>query len=93
MLAKLSALGAQIAEDFEAIAALFGVDVDVRPGVPGLGTGLKERFTIIVEFLDLSPTAFPLIFPFPFGTSPIAIVKCLFEKLKPADCTLHFIDA
>ena len=51
--------------------------------------GISERdskFELIVSFDDLPSTArFTYTFPIPFGTREVAVLECLFGKLKPAN--------
>lgn len=88
VLIKLASLGVQTAEDFQNIAALFGVTATVVPGEDATPTPLNPKFTIVVEFI--SPTGFPFTFPIVFGSSVISVVECLFNKLKPANCVVIF---
>lgn len=46
----------------------------------------EARFQIIIEYANL-PTAvlFPYTFPIPFLTREVAIIECLFQKLRPAN--------
>lgn len=99
ILVKLSALGVQTAQDFVDLAALYGVVVEVVPGslsgvfplhfpVLVFGSAEDARFTIIVNITVPTESAFPYLFPIPFGTSEIGIIRCIFEKLKPANCNL-----
>lgn len=101
VLVKLASLGVQTAEDFVALAALFGVVVTVNPGIdfaifplefPWLffSSEKEARFTIIVDFTVQEANKFPLIFPFVFGSDTIGIMECLFNKLKPANCNIIF---
>lgn len=101
VLVKLAALGVQTADDFIALGVTFGATVQVRAGsVNGtfpllfpiiLFDNVKQaRFTIIVTFTVQQASRFPLTFPFTFGDSGIAILECLFQKLKPANCDIIF---
>lgn len=103
ILTKLAALGVQSAQDFEDLAEIFGVDVIVIGGfesgsvfpftfpVVVFFNSVKEaRFTIIVTFLLEASNQFPLTFPIPFGSDEIALLECLFTKLKPANCDIIF---
>lgn len=47
------------------------------------------RFTIVVKF-PFDENKFPLEFPIFFGSDDFGIVKCLFTKLKPANCNIIF---
>ena len=102
ILAKLASLGVQTEADFQNLAAIFGVTVNIIPGGASgagatfpmtfpfsmLGTPEEARFTIIVEFV-LANT-FPFTFPFEFGSDIIATLECLYNKLKPANCQVIF---
>lgn len=47
------------------------------------------RFTIVVKF-PFDGNKFPLKFPIFFGSDQFGIIKCLFTKLKPANCNIIF---
>lgn len=91
VLTKLSALGVQTVEDFEALAATFGVVAEV---IPGLDSGITfnntktARYTIVIN-LSL-PDRFTYTFPIPFGDTTIAFLECIFTKLKPSNCQVVF---
>ena len=98
---KLASLGIQTEEDFEELAALFGVTVDVQQASPHavfpmifpiyfVGGAIDARFTIIVTFTVDAASRFPLTFPFIFGAAAIGILDCLFRKLKPSNCNIIF---
>lgn len=101
ILTKLAALGIQTAQDFVDLAATFGVTVTVNSGVDEITfplvfpvvmfTTVKEaRFTIVVRFTVQAANRFPLVFPITFGSGEIAILECLFTRLKPANCNIIF---
>jgi len=104
ILVKLASLGIQTSDDFVALALLFGLVVTVNPGITGkvptifpmtfplvLDGDLRVfRFTIIVTFTESDVSRFPLVFPIVFGTAGIAVLECLFSRLKPANCALIF---
>ena len=50
----------------------------------------KRRFTIFIEFTVEDASRFTFIFPFIFGGENIAILECLFNKLRPANCSVVF---
>ncbi len=103
ILAKLASLGVQTAEDFENVALIFGLVVNVMSGIESNETfpltfpftfPLTEqdaRFTIVVEFEPTAVTVFPYTFPFTFGDDSITILRCLFNNLKPANCQVLFV--
>ena len=102
ILAKLASLGVQTAQDFEDLAEIFGITVQVESGAdvatifpfifPALffSSTKEARFTIVVTFLEEAPNAFPLTFPITFGDELIGLLECLFAKLKPANCDIIF---
>jgi len=98
ILIKLAALGVQTVEDFENLSDIFGVDVIVKAGFdvetefPGIffDSISDSRFTIVVDFIVEAASRFPLTFPFVFGDGEIAILECLFSKLKPGNCNVLF---
>jgi hypothetical protein len=80
---------------------VFGVTITVNPGIEEITfpltfpvvmftTEQEARFTIVIRFTDEAPESFPLTFPFTFGSGEIAILECLFTKLKPANCDIIF---
>ena len=101
ILAKLAALGVQTADDFVSLAAIFGVTVIINGGVQEItfplvfpivmfSTLRDARFTIVVRFTEETANTFPLVFPVTFGSGEIAILECLFAKLKPSNCEIIF---
>lgn len=98
---KLASLGIQTEKDFEELAALFGVTVDVQQISPHavfpmifpiyFASGpIEARFTIIVTFTVDAASRFPLTFPFTFGDAALSTLECLFRKLKPSNCNIIF---
>lgn len=101
IIVKLAATGIQTAEDFEELAALFGITVTVTSGsdiglfpleFPFLfvGSTRQARYTIFVTFTVPAANRFPYTFPIVFGGSEIAILECLFNHLKPINCRVVF---
>lgn len=104
VLVKLAASGVQTADDFEALAALFGIPVSVVPAgdvgkfpltfpifFPLENTPTTvTKFTICVFYQFAEPTVFPLNYPIPFGQSEINFLECIFNRLKPANTVIHF---
>lgn len=104
VLTKLAASGIQTEQDFIDLAAIFGVVVTVTPGIEEIefplvfpvlmfSTESDARFTIVIEFTVQDTSRFPLTFPIQFGDDTIAILECLFNKLKPANCNIIFQQA
>lgn len=93
ILVKLNS-SVQTAQDFVDLAALFGFTVVVQGGIlffPGLfGSEKEARFTMVVDFDIDSSTVFPMEFPFVFDDGGVQIVKCIFNKLKPATTNILF---
>jgi len=92
ILIKLASLGVQTGPDFVNLATILGFpNTVVDPGVnAGITPILTARFTIVVGFPAPPDNIFPLNFPIPFGTTAFAILECLFEQLKPANCVIQF---
>lgn len=101
VLVKLASSGIQTDQDFIDLADLFGVVVSIRSAsVNGIfpmtfpiiffDSPTAARFTIIVTFTLQADNKFPLTFPFVFGSGEMAILECVFRKLKPANCEIIF---
>lgn len=101
VLTKLAALGVQTQQDFIDLAATFGVTITINAGIREIifpltfpivmfTTEKEARFTIVVRFTVQAANKFPLVFPITFGSGEIAILECLFAKLKPANCDIIF---
>lgn len=101
VLTKLAALGVQTVQDFIDLAERFGVVVTVTPGIDEITfplvfpivmftTEQEARFTIVIRFTIQADNKFPLTFPIIFGSGEIAVLECLFTKLKPANCDIIF---
>lgn len=101
VLTKLAALGVQTQQDFIDLAATFGVMITINAGISEITfpltfpvvmftTEKEARFTIVVRFTVQAANKFPLVFPITFGSGEIAVLECLFTKLKPANCDIIF---
>ena len=89
-------------EQFEAIALLLGVNVDVEAGTSLLtkftmtfpftfySDVIDARYTIVVNLLDGVPSTFTFEFTFIFGDPRVTLLKCFFEILKPANCRIIY---
>lgn len=97
---KLAGMGVQTSADFVELAAKLGVNITIIaasingafplqfPWVFYL-SGKEATHTAIITFtLDPGDT-FTYTFPIPFGSSIPILVKCVFDKLKPA--TVNFV--
>lgn len=103
MIAKLTA-AVQTATDFEELAALLGLETEVTAGIAASGfsydfpllffNSVKEaRFSIVVKVTGELSGGFSYDFPLTFGNLVFDKVKCFFNKLKPANCQVIFIEA
>ena len=101
IIVKLSSLGVQTVDDFVTLATLFGVVVNVFPGldvfnnpllVPGVTFYSKAaaRYTVVIAFVLEPSPAFPYEFPILFGDDLIAILECLFNRLRQANGQVIF---
>ncbi len=99
---KLSSLGLQTRKDFEDWAADLGVQVEVLPGslhgaapfefpILFYATGKEARNTIVVNFVSAVNASFPYTFAIAFAFKEVAIITCIFEKLKPASTQVQFV--
>ena len=104
ILVKIASSGVQTADDFVNLAALFGITVTVVSAAEASVFPLilpfqvfdnitEARFTIIVSHTGVTVDAFPYTFPFVFGSSQLAVLECLFNKLKPSNCKVIFKEA
>lgn len=104
ILLKLAGINATTATQFENIAAVLGYTIDVEAGgespvyvfpftFPFIlgGASSDTPFVIIVNITDpISASGFPFTFPFTLGTGITSILRCLFNKLKPAHTVVYF---
>jgi hypothetical protein len=90
--------GVQKAEDFVRVAALFGHDITVIPGIVVGGFPLQfpmtffedtksGTHTIFIQINDDLSTGddFPLPFPLPFSSGAEQFLLCIFNVLAPAN--------
>ena len=102
---KHKMIGVQTVGDFQEIALLLGYDVLITNGIEKGGfftykfpivffSSVKEaRFTMIVEYEDVTQGGgFPYTFPIIFGEADINKLQCIFNKVKPANVNLIFIN-
>lgn len=100
----IAANGASTAEQFETIASIIGLTVSVQSGIDLISFPLtfpvfiisenrEARYTIIVD-MDAVPSSgsFPYTFPITFGSAQAFLLKCLFSKLKPANCQIIYVN-
>ena len=96
ILTKLASLGVQTADDFVELALIFGITVTVEGGLDSsvvFADDRTARFTIVVTFEVTEANEFPFDYPIVFGDDSIAILECLFDKLKPENCAIIFQQA
>ena len=103
VLLKLASLGLQTADDFTTLAAVLGIPIKVVAGsvhgafpykfpIVFLGDPRAARHTIIVDAdTDLTET-FTYTFPITFEDSAPVLLQCLFDRLKPANVKVRFIN-
>lgn len=103
VLAKLAKMNLTTEQDFIDLAALFGVNVTIRSGKSAstfpmtfpiimFDADKEAKFTMVVEFNE-STGGFPFTFPFTFTESRTNLVRCLFNKLRPANVQIIYIGA
>lgn len=102
ILVMIASNGTSTEEQFEAIALLLGVEVDVEAGTALLtkftmtfpftfySDVIDARYTIVVNILDGLPSTFTFTFTFIFGDPRVTLLKCFFEILKPANCRIIY---
>ena len=93
IIVKMSLLSVQTLPEFVALAAVFNVVVTILAGndplvVPAITPIRNARYTIVVQYT--AAYKFPYTFPLHFGSEAIANLKCIFEKIKPANCQVLF---
>ncbi len=100
VLVKLASLGVQTNEGFIDLGTIFGTAITIHAGIDVASvfplpfplvffdTVKEARFTIVVDFVTEAANKFPLIFPFTFGSEEMAVLECLFNRLKPANCDI-----
>lgn len=104
VLVKLASLGVQTQQDFIDLASLFGVEITIMNGslhgtfplvfpILFFNSSKDARFTIIVTFTLIEGERFTYTFPLLFGNSELAILECLFNKLKPVNTAVIFRQA
>ena len=102
VITKIAGLGVQTQSDFEKLAALFGVIVEVHGGaIHGLfpmqfpivffDSAKSARFTIVCVYDLPDALHFPYTFPILFTLPEIVTLECVFSKLKPANCDIVFV--
>lgn len=100
---NISTFGTSTKEQFEAIATALGLVITIIPGIEKavfpftfpmyFFQNLKwARFTMVVDMTQTLTGGFPYEFPFMFPDSNVAVMKCLFELLKPGNVQVIYIN-
>ncbi len=101
ILLKLTGINTTTKEQFETVADILGIDINVKSGfdesvlpqtIPFIILGSDEiAYTIIVEVVnDPTPATLPQTIPFILQANATAILECVFNKLKPANTQVIF---
>ena len=96
ILVKLTALGVQTVADFEQLAVVFGITVTVTPGIDSdyvFANDTDARYSIVIDFTEQVGGSFTYDFPIIFGDTTDFILKCLYQKVDPANCQTIFRSA
>ena len=96
--------GVQTAADFIRVAAIFGFNISVLPGaavgtfpltfpITFFDTTKSATHTIFIVILGevAGDSIFPLPFPIPFSSGGKAFLKCIFDKLAPANVNVVIV--
>jgi len=104
ILTRIAADGTSTEAQFIAVADSLGLTIDIIPGrdymefpitFPFTFIADEERdgrFIIVVDLDGVSSSVFPFTFPITFGDARIEILKCFFERLKPANCDVLYVN-
>ncbi len=99
---KILMNGIQTPEDWENLASELGFNVNVTPArefttfplvfpIPMVTSDKEAMYTIIVDFLEtVQPNIFPMTFDLIFGEEEGLLLKCIFEKIKPANSLIVY---
>ena len=101
ILLKLSGINVSTEKQFKNIAKILGYEIEVSNGVDNSTFPLKLPFLLISEAAapftivitlpaSIKPIGFPLTLPFKLSEEQPDILKCLFDKLKPANTKVFF---
>lgn len=86
VLLKLAGLGLSTAQTYVDLAAVLGITCTAGPEPGG------DKFTILITFYGITaPSMWAWQWPIIWGTDPAKGLRCLFNKLKPANCVLKFV--
>ena len=101
ILLKLAGINVTTEKQFEEVAAILGIAINVENGVDTstipltlpfiLVSAAEAPFTIVITVdQSLEPSGLPLTLPFALTSSTPVLLNCLFQKLKPANTQLIF---
>ena len=101
ILLKLTGINSSTEEQFEAVAAILGINVNVKSGfdesvipqvIPFIILGDDEvGYTIVVEVTtEPNPATIPQTIAFIIQGNISVLLECLFNKLKPANTQIIF---
>lgn len=103
IIAKIRMNGITTRQQFIDLAAYLGFDVEIRGGayydvfplkfpIHFSESAKKSRFTMIVIFKDIMPKdVFPLPFPINFSSGSSNVIRCIFDKLRPANVRIIYV--
>ncbi len=96
ILTKLASLGIQTVADYEALGTIFGKTITVEPldtmATPPIPIVYPDaRFSIVVTGAGLISGLPPYDVPFTPDSSE-STLECLFNKLKPSNCEVIFVN-
>ena len=97
ILTKLASLGIQTVADFIELGVVFGIVITVEPldemSVPPIPIVYPDaRFTIVITGANLQAGVPPYDVPFTPVSNESTLI-CLFNKLKPSNCKLIFVNS
>ena len=97
ILTKLASLGIQTVADYVSLGLVFGKTLTVEAldemtSPPIAVTFPDARFTIVITGAGLVSGLPPYDVPFTPDTSE-SVLECLFNKLKPSNCKIIFVNA
>ena len=95
IIVKLAHMNLEGTQDYVDLAALFGVTITATPGLDTIDvidfdSITTARFTIVIEFPLSTAPAFTYDYPIIFGSLIQIMIRCLFERQKPANVNLLF---
>ena len=97
VLTKLASLGIQTADEFVDLGLVFGITVTVEAldemASPPIPVVLPDaRFIIVIKGANLLANVPPYDVPF-IPSSSESVLECLFNKLKPSNCKILFVNS